>query len=353
MPAPSASAHLRTFLVLLAASLVLLAAVFFPLWKPLLLALVLAGALGGWEERLARRLGRRPRAAAGLLLVGVVVVVLIPVAAIVTFAVKEAVAGVQAISAAVEREGIKGLIALVPDALRPWVQRVIAEEPAWARELVTKLPSQGLAVINALAGLLSATGTIAFETVMMLIALYFLLVDGPRFSAWLRAHSPLGPEGTGTLFEALRSSASWVLFSAGLTAAAQAVVALAGYLLARVPHPLFFASLTFFAAFIPSIGTTLISLPLAGFLLLSGHWVAGSFLAAWSLLVTGTIDNVLKPWVARGGSHLHGGLIFFSMIGGILIFGPLGLILGPVSLSAFRALVELGWREVEPRSPPV
>jgi predicted PurR-regulated permease PerM len=73
--------------------------------------------------------------------------------------------------------------------------------------------------------------------------------------------------------------------------------------------------------------------------------VGGVFLALWGVLVTGTIDNVLKPVLARGGVEIHGAVIFFAMIGGIVMYGALGLIVGPLAVSLFLALVAAVERE--------
>jgi len=93
-------------------------------------------------------------------------------------------------------------------------------------------------------------------------------------------------------------------------------------------------------------------------LLLTGHLVAGAFLLGWSLLFTSTIDNILKPLLAKGGAGLHGSLIFFSMIGGVLAFGGLGLLIGPTAVTLFVAMVHIGRQEPtggrarDERAPP-
>lgn len=340
-----------TFLVLLAGGLLLTCATFFPLWKPLVLALVLAGLMGRAEERLATRLRGR-RLAAAVLLVLLVIAVLLPLTWIVLVAVREAIAVTQSVVAAVQRGGVSGLADLAPPVLRPWVASQIRNEPGWLRELISRLPVQGLALVTALGAALSATGAVVFELAMILIALYFLLVDGPKLSRWVLEVSPLGPRLSAEVIESLRSTSSGVLLSAFATAGVQALVAWVGYLIARAPEPLFFAALTFFAAFIPSVGTALVGIPVSLYLVLSGRWVAGLFLALWSMFLTGTIDNALKPWLARGRAEMHGGLLFFAMVGGILIFGALGLVIGPVAVSLLLSLTRLGWREFSPRGAP-
>ena len=87
-------------------------------------------------------------------------------------------------------------------------------------------------------------------------------------------------------------------------------------LIARVPHPVFFGLLTFVAAFIPSIGTTIVALPVALLMLALGHPWAAFFLALWGLLVVGLIDNVVKPLLIQGGVQLDAAALFFALIGG-------------------------------------
>ena len=79
-------------------------------------------------------------------------------------------------------------------------------------------------------------------------------------------------------------------------------------------------------------GTTRVWLPAALWLFVTGHWVAGTFVALWSLFLVGTIDNVLKPMIISTGAKLPLLLIFIGVIGGLLQFGFLGLFIGPVLL---------------------
>ena len=136
-----------------------------------------------------------------------------------------------------------------------------------------------------------------------------------------------------------------------ITGAVQAVVATGGYFIARAPSPIFFGLLTLFASLIPSVGTALVTLPVAGLVLLLGHPWKALFLALWALVVVGLIDNILRPALIRGGVQLHGALIVFSLIGGAAAFGAVGLFLGPLVLTFFlttfrfsqRARSELQW----------
>ncbi|HET9597294.1 MAG TPA: AI-2E family transporter [Anaeromyxobacteraceae bacterium] len=338
-----------TFVAVLVASLALLAAVLLPLWKPLFLACVLAAALSAWQEALARRLGGRRSLAAALLTIAVVLLVVGPLATVAALLVREALSAAQSLQRTFEQGGVQGLVALLPDAVEGWARRGLDRLPSSWDGLARRAAEQGAAAATFLSRALSSTSSALFDAAMMLIALFFLLVDGRRLIAWLCGISPLGAGTTSRILGTLHRTGTSVVRSIVATAAVQGAVSTVGYLIARVPDPFLFGLLTFFAAFIPSVGTSVVALPLAAWLLLSGHLLAGAFLAAWALLVTGTIDNVLKPWLARGGDDVNGVVVFFAMIGGIFTFGALGLIVGPLAVSLFLALVRVGWAEVARR----
>ena len=126
-----------------------------------------------------------------------------------------------------------------------------------------------------------------------------------------------------------------------VTAAVQALTALVGYLIARVPHPLFFAGITFFGALIPAVGAAAFALAAAGLLAITGHPYLALFLAIWAVTVVSLVDNVVKPMLIRGGMNMPGAVVFFALIGGLGAFGPIGLVLGPMIVAFFVALVRM------------
>jgi predicted PurR-regulated permease PerM len=143
-----------------------------------------------------------------------------------------------------------------------------------------------------------------------------------------------------------------VLVSSLATAAVQAVVALVGYLIARVPHPFFFGTLTFFIALIPAVGAAAVCLVAAVLLLATGHpWMA-LFLALWGVTVVGLVDNVVKPLLVKRGLSLHGAVVFFALLGGLSVFGPVGLLMGPMVVALLLALIRIHERDYKPELPP-
>lgn len=333
------------FVATLVASIALASAVFLPLWKPILLAAILATASYGPYRRLTGRLGGRRRLSAGVMTVALVLLVLLPVAVVVSVAVREAIEAFELVQRALQRGGIEELTHRLPERLEGLARRLLEELPAAAERLPQSGESAGVTVARVAGDVMSGISRVLFAGAMMLIAYFGFLTEGERLLGWLADAFPLRRRHTLELFREFRTVSRSVLRSVVLTAAAQAVVAAIGYLIAGVPQTVFFGFLTFFAAFVPSLGTGIVALPLAIVLLLVGDTWQGIFLLAWALLAVGLVDNLLKPLLVRGGTQLEGILVFFALIGGILAFGPIGLLVGPLAVAFLLAMVRFGRRE--------
>ena len=342
----------RRFLVLLlAAATLLLAFLIRPLASSLLTSAVLAGVLWPLQVRLTRLVRGRRHIAAGVLVFAVVVVIVGPILGMSAFVVDEASKGVTFISDTVQSEGVHGLIETLPplmrepahDLLRMVEQRTGADV---GKTVTEQVQSQGPGAAAAVGRAVAATWGFVFNATMMLISLFFLLVQGSELVAWLDSVLPLGRGQTRELLTEFKKVSYAVVVATVVTAGAQAAAALIGYLIARVPHPVFFAAITFFGAFIPAIGAATFSLLAAGILVLTGHPYLALFLAIWSVTVVALIDNVVKPLVVKGGMDMPGAVVFFSLIGGLGAFGPIGLMLGPLIVAFFVALLRIYRREI-------
>jgi predicted PurR-regulated permease PerM len=102
--------------------------------------------------------------------------------------------------------------------------------------------------------------------------------------------------------------------------------------------PLLWGVVMFLLCMIPTAGAFLVWAPAAVLLAVSGAWGKGLLLTAWGALVIGTIDNLLGPRLVGKRARLHELLIFFSVLGGLSVFGVLGIVLGPVTVALTQAL---------------
>jgi predicted PurR-regulated permease PerM len=354
----------RVFIGLILLSIALVLLVISPFFEAFFLAAVLAGAFHGLQRWLTRRLRGKSGLAAGLICLGIILALLAPLAALTTFLVSQIIEGVNFISNLVQQRGLEGLLVYVPGPFRDSASRMLENFQSGSaglwQTLQEQLSSRGATAAQAVGGVVAATGSLVFQTVMMLIALYFLLVDGQRLVTWLESVSPLKRGQTTELLMEFRRVTRAVLVSTLATAGVQSVAALAGYLVTGVPVPIFFTAVTFFFALIPAVGAASVCVAAALLLLATGHPVAAIILAAWGIIVVGLSDNVIKPILARRGMHMHGALIFFALLGGLLIFGPIGLLLGPLCVAFFLAVLRIYERDFgrpsarpgDPATPP-
>jgi predicted PurR-regulated permease PerM len=328
-------------------SAVLLVAVGLPLWQPLLLAAVLAGALEESHERLARAVGARRSLSAALLTVGVVLVVLVPLWLLAVLLFKEVSHLIASVRHIIAQQGLPGLLQPLPAWLRRWADPALAR---WSRsphgplhELINS--SHAPRALGAAAGAVGSIGHLLLMAALMLVAMFFLLRDGPSLISWAEATSAL-PEGRlRSLLAGLRDVSRSVLGAQLGSGLAQAAVATAGFALSGVPAPLLFGVLALALSLLPIGGVALIGVPLAVLLALTGHTGWGIFLAALTTVGTGLIDDILRPMIVGGKTHLHGALVLFSLLGGLLAFGPIGLVVGPLALALFLTVSDARRRD--------
>ena len=344
-PIRSPQAARWTLLVLTILALALLVLIIQPFAAALFIAAVIAGAISPWYERLAARLKGRRQVAAGLTTAGILLVVVLPLASVSVVLANEVAAGATYVRTTLRSEGVQGLVNDLPRPLRALAQKVMSRLPQDQGDLQDLTQKQSGRAAAAVGGVLTATWEVVIQLVMMLIAFFFFLVDGPQLVDWFEDVMPLGRGQTRRLLGEFRSVSVAVIVSSVATAAIQAAVALVGYLIARVPNPFFFAIVTLIVALVPAVGAGSVVLASAAIMYLGGHSYAALFLVFWGILAVGLIDNVVKPYLIRGGIELHGAVVFFALLGGLAYFGPVGLIAGPLVVSFFLAVIRMWDRD--------
>jgi len=358
-PAPSSTrTTFWTTLVLTILATYLLSRVIRPFAPALFVAAVLAGAVSPLYERLARKMGDRRMLASGVATLTVLLVVILPLVWLAVVLGQEVADGASYVRRTLRSEGVGGLVNDLPAPMRSAAQKILERLPQDTEELTQVAGEQGGRAASAVGGFVSATWSVVVQMVMMLIAFFFLLVDGPRLVKWAVDVLPLRQSQSLTLLTDFRKVTVAVLVSSIATSAIQAAVAFVGYLLAKVPNPMFFGFVTFLVGLVPAVGAGAVTLGAALIVYLSGRPGAALFLAIWGVLFVGLADNVVKPYLIRGGIELHGAVVFFSLVGGLAYFGPVGLLAGPLIVSFFMAVVsmwkaELGDRRAAVRPDPL
>ncbi len=343
----------RLLIALLIGAVLLIAAILRPLWVALFMAAVLTATLRRPMEWLARGLRGRRAIAAGIVTLAVLLAVILPITALGAVLVAEVIDGIQWLRSALDSEGVWGLVRRLPDPIERLVRQVVASLGDPQRQLQEWAGAQGGQAAAAVGGVLAATGGFLFQSAMMLIALFFFLADGRPLVDWLDARVPLRPGQFRELLADFRRTSVSVLVATAATAGIQTVAALVGYLIARAPNPVFLSLLTLLAALVPAAGATILVVGVAVLQLATGHTVSGIFLLAWGVAVVSLVDNVARPYLLKGGMALHGGVVFFSLLGGLAVFGGIGLVVGPLAITFLITALNMYRREFgEPAAAP-
>jgi predicted PurR-regulated permease PerM len=331
--------------------LVLLGSLIYPFASALLFAAVLAGAFYPLCERLTARLGNRPTLAAGLLTFLVGALIATPALWLGIKVGDEVLTGAGSVAQALKNGGgVPELVKLLPPSIQARTRRAINSLPGGNEQLESLADNRsGDAAAAVTAGVVKAA-SVVIDFTLMLVAMFFLLQDGKALVQWVAKVAPLPAQQILDICSDFRTVSAAILFSSLGTAGVQSAAALAGYLATGVPQPVFFTFLTFVVAFIPAVGAASVVLAVAGLLFFNGHSEPALYLALWGIAVVSTIDNLVKPWLLKGRMEIHGGLIFFALLGGMATFGAVGLLAGPLILSFFLAVVRLMRHETRPET---
>lgn len=329
--------------------ILLMGSLIYPFASALLFAAVLAGAFYPLFERLSARLGGRPTLAGGLITLLVGGLVVIPTLWLGIRVGDEVLTATASAAKALRGGGgVPELVKLLPVSVQVRVRRAINQIPGGSEQIENLADDRSADAAAAVTGGLVAMASLAIHFSLMLVALFFLLLDGKRLVQWIARVTPLPTQQILDICTDFRNVSVAILLSSLGTAGIQSIAALAGYVVAGVPHPVFFTFVTFVVAFIPAIGAASVTLGAAALLFITGHSEAALGLALWGVLVVSTVDNLVKPWLLKGRMAVDGGLIFFALLGGMATFGPVGLVAGPLILSFFLAIVRLGLQESRP-----
>lgn len=182
--------------------------------------------------------------------------------------------------------------------------------------------------------------------VILNILLTFVLVfvffkDGEKVYQFVYQIAPLEKSSKKSIFAQINETFSAVIRGQLLTAVAQASIAAIVFWILGIRLPLFFAALTFFTSMIPILGASAVWLPLVAYLVIQGENMKAGILFAFGVLVISMVDNIMKPALIGERTKLPYFLLLFGILGGIKIYGLVGIFIAPVVLSLFFALVKI------------
>jgi predicted PurR-regulated permease PerM len=330
---PSALRFRRAFLLAFALGI---SALFFFVVRPFVLAILLAAVFAGLTNPLYRwllvRLGRRTAGAATLvfLLVGIG----LPAAGFLTLVTTEAVQVSQGALAWFQDEGRMSQFRTLLDRV-PFASRLFPGGTDVLEQLPELAGRTGSFLLGALAAATRETLSFALQLFVFLYALFYFLVDGPVILRTILHYIPLAPGQKDELLERFVSVTRATLKGSLLIGLIQGGLAGVAFWITGVPGPAFWGTVMAVLSILPAIGAPVVWIPGVIYLFLMGELVAAVGLLAWCAIVVSSVDNFLRPRFVGRDARMADLLILLSTLGGIILFGAVGFIVGPIVAALF------------------
>ena len=178
-----------------------------------------------------------------------------------------------------------------------------------------------------------------FSFLLMLLIIFYFLKDGERWKKAIVVLSPLSDKDDEKIIGRLAVAVNSVVLGNMLIALIQGVLMGAGLWFFNIPNPAVWGLVAAVASLIPTVGTAFVSVPAILFLFFTGAIPSAIGLLVWSVVVVGMIDNFLGPLLISNRTNISPLLILFSVLGGISLLGPVGVLVGPLAISLLYTLI--------------
>jgi len=182
---------------------------------------------------------------------------------------------------------------------------------------------------------------IMLQVFVVIFVFFFGLRDGKKGVAYVRSLSPFKKEIAEKFFIQFKDITNSVLLGQIVIGILQGITAGIGYFIFGVPYALFFTLLTMLVGIIPLIGPWLVWVPIDIYLFLSGRVGVGFGLLIYGLIVISWLDTIIRPLIVSRRTEINSAIVIVGMIGGLFVFGVLGLIIGPLILGYVLLVIEL------------
>lgn len=200
------------------------------------------------------------------------------------------------------------------------------------------------ALASQASGVIGGSVRLLTQMVIMLVALFYFLRDGERLLRYLRRLVPLSIGETEQLFRRVSDTIYATLYGNVIVKLVQGVLGGAMFWVLGLPAPILCGIAMSLVAMLPLVGTSIIWGPAVIYFVIQGSWVKAIILTVWGALVVSLMDNFLYPILVANELRVHTLGVLLSILGGLIAFGPAGIVLGPVILASTAALLEV-WRQ--------
>jgi len=338
--------------LLLGAMLWQLFLIFEPFVNSLLWAGVLASLSYPVYARLLAQMPKRPEVAALLMCLGLTLGLVLPFLFLMVLLFQDLSEGARQLSHSAQHIDFEAL-RHHPILQQPWLIQI---QEIFSRFVKVETLDLKATAMNGLKGLsqfmlasskdfFKALSGMVILLLLVEINLFFLFCDGKRFVDYLKSLIPIEAQYKDLVLGRMREVIQASIFGSVGTACAQGLLGGIGFLVLGVPSAILWGVTMAVMSFLPLVGPPVVWAPAAAWLFFQGHPIKALILVLWGMLVVGTIDNILRPIlissVSSEDNRLNTLVLFLAVLGGLKVFGFLGLVLAPLMVVLTLTLIEL------------
>ena len=331
------------FLALFMVSCFLLGWLFWPFLSVIVLAAVISGIFTPVYRYLNRRLS--PISASFLTCLLIFLVLFIPVSVFIGILANEAYDMYLTARAAVLNNPFKELLAnsRIVEKINPILSN-------FGLTITGDEINKGIAEFGRVVGLFlyeqarsMTTNVVNFVVnfFFMILIIFYLLIDNQRLVSFIIELSPLPDEQDEKLIQKFKDMAGAILIGNGLGGIIQGTLGGAVFAVFGFNSPFIWGVIMSVMAFLPIVGIGIVFIPASIYLFLHGRFAAGIFFIVFYVLLSGGTEYFFKPKLVGKRVQMHTLLVFLSIIGGLKLFGILGIIYGPLVVTAFLTLSDI------------
>jgi len=181
--------------------------------------------------------------------------------------------------------------------------------------------------------------------ILMLLSIFYLLKDGRTWKKGVISLFPISEKNANELYKTMKDSINRIFRGSFLVAIIQGILMSIGLAIFGVPNAVIWGVVASISSFVPTLGTSIVSVPAILFLYFTGmHWQALGMLI-WAVVSVGSIDNLLTPYFISNKTDISSLFTLFSILGGVVLMGPVGIFIGPLILSMLFGIVSIYKKE--------
>lgn len=188
---------------------------------------------------------------------------------------------------------------------------------------------------------LTNAGIVIFDFSLMVFFMFYFFRDGEKLFNQIMEAVPADSDKSWKTLKHLRRVIESTMYGGVVVSLLQGFIGGLLFLIMGLPSPVFWGAFMAFLAFIPIVGPSLIYIPAGLILILTGSSIKGILLIVIGTIIVSQIDNLLRPMLVSGKTGMHTMLLFISILGGIYVFGLLGIVLGPFIAAVFVTIFDV------------